>query len=630
MFKALAEPSTLIFVDTNVLAMPFRLHRRARQGLYRLLQKPIQDKRLIVPGWVANEYFHNAFLKAGSHGFSESMQRLWERMPKQSELVQHLRRTTSHSEQAYLAEKLGQDDVNGIDLIANRLDHIKTLLGNVGKELSPSDIHDELVATLEGCFSSLDFSEHCDDINALAERRRINRIPPGLTDDEKTENADGDLAIWLEILEIASRSIMQDGSQFERVLFLTQEQKNDYVYAPKSRLRDDNDSISEKNSKPEVWIIDPRLVAEFESRVGLREIAITSVDHLAAGAVATIPGGDPKKEIGDLLAELNREQTSVGSAETHGVATAGNEDSRHTQAVVLEVAARAELEDGEVGAPGVADAIAAMNPPELAIPERAKSDEKSFEGEVDNLTYRSVFDGLNSHNWYMQNDAVKVLVRNKLPQNLGWCFLLGRAVCQAAEGNAWDAVDLLLAMDHPDADIRQQAFVAGAIYEGFFDPEGNIRQSFKLRALKPMLEFLEKPYYVAARTFLANVMRQHEDRFYWLPGEPRPNVEIAIRTQADEEGEKVSEALVNVTGFREKNLLRHEADNDLRWLYSSTMSIDALVTNVADRVLLGRDDIRIRFDPPNSAAATAPRLDAAVGLVFDTEVLATPDRVAGN
>ncbi|MEI6002504.1 hypothetical protein H3V53_36940 [Paraburkholderia bengalensis] len=637
MFNALADPKTLIFLDTNVLALPFRLHRRARLGLYRLLQKPVQDKRLVVPGWVANEYFHNAFLKASTHGFSESVQKLADRIPTQSEVVQHLRRATSIGEQTYLADKLGVTTGNGVDLISTKLEQIKALLGNVGKELSPSEIHDELISELPGSFVHLDFSNQCNNLSVLAERRRANRIPPGLTDARKSQNADGDLAIWLEILEIASKRFVEiqahgeeEGAKkpaFERVLLLTQEQKSDYVYAPKTRIRDDDPTKIEQNVKPEIWVIDPRLASEFEARLGSREIAISTIDHIAAGGVATIPGGDPKKEIGDLLAELTLEQNPTTPTEEGG-STLVSGDGSGKQVFSDEPAdTNQDAVPADVAPPPPQEQIVETARPRLEIPEAAESNEKEFVTQIDDPIYRKIIDGLNTHNWYMQNDVVSVLIENSLPQNLGWCFVLGRALYQAAVGNAWQAIDLLLALDHPEADIRQQSFIAGAAYEIFFDPTGNLRETFKARFLREVIAMLEKPYYAVAREFIVERMRRFSERFYWLPGEPHPEVEVVIRRLPADEALKIAEVIVRVEGFADQNILRQEEEDGLAWLYSNSMSLDALITNVSDRVLVSPEAIRVVSEPANVVLTSNVKLDAADGLVFDTEILELPVRL---
>lgn len=66
-----------------------------------------------------------------------------------------------------------------------------------------------------------------------ANGRIEHRLPPGFRDDGKPENRLGDLIILYEILE-KSAAVAGD---FPRVLFISRDEKSDWVYAPAQRTR---------------------------------------------------------------------------------------------------------------------------------------------------------------------------------------------------------------------------------------------------------------------------------------------------------------------------------------------------------------------------------------------------------
>ncbi|MEW5621920.1 hypothetical protein ABGT18_11460 [Pseudomonas putida] len=49
-------PSTLIFIDTNILSYLFKLHAAARQEFCAWASVAINEKRFFLPAWCAGEY----------------------------------------------------------------------------------------------------------------------------------------------------------------------------------------------------------------------------------------------------------------------------------------------------------------------------------------------------------------------------------------------------------------------------------------------------------------------------------------------------------------------------------------------------------------------------------------------
>lgn len=74
-----------------------------------------------------------------------------DKIPVQAEVRKTLRRAISGEEQAYLAGKLGKEASKGIEALTGELERIRQLLVNVGHELDPAVIHDELLQELSDC-----------------------------------------------------------------------------------------------------------------------------------------------------------------------------------------------------------------------------------------------------------------------------------------------------------------------------------------------------------------------------------------------------------------------------------------------------------------------------------------------
>jgi hypothetical protein len=602
-FDLFSDEQTLVFVDTNILALPFRFHSRAREGFFSLLQIASSQKRLVVPAWASNEFFHGAFKANGSaHGFSSTVKKQLGSAPTADSVRKILSRALSDEELDNYSNSNGvsRDDV--IDDLARTIDKWNKDIDRLGKDLDAEFIHGQLLDALKGCFLSLDFTEHCALVERHADRRRANRIPPGLTDGKKGDadrrgvsagNVDGDLALWLEILQ-AARDIAtgvlstRDGDpEYNHVIVLCEERKEDFLYTPANRQREEPERTHQpkptKNDTPPIKVPDPRLVSEFERAVGHRSLAFVTMEELARGSL----GAKPDRRIRQFIEALTQQKdTEAGSGES------GATEDRNT--LVVEETIR--VSDAVV----VSDAPAAAT---LAIPEGAMSAEKDFIEGLPEGSEKDTITRINTHNWYIQNPAILELRTERFPCDLGAAFVLGRAVYQAADGSAWRASEFLRGLDGwvSDPNEYDQAFVAGAAYEMLFTGHGVLREMPKSGAMDIVLDLLNAPRWRPAWECIHAQLRKAGRIVLATPGEAVPNIRLELRHEEADGKRTVTDVLLRIGEGPQVSLKATVIDDPLK-IYSA--SVSRLVDDVAEFLLVRNEAVTEEKSPPVDDDAT--------------------------
>ncbi|HDS1656710.1 TPA: hypothetical protein QEL76_004702, partial [Stenotrophomonas maltophilia] len=315
MYQIFMDPGTLVFLDTNVLGVPFRMHSEARKGFYQILQKPIEQNRLFVPGWVCNEYFFNGVLKAKNstqHGFSSDALSSIGSIPASKVVKRFVAEAASSQEMSDLGIKLGVTAEKAAHALGEMFENCSSMIKSVGKDRDPEIIHQELLFHLQERCLSIDFGEHLSVVEEQAARRRANRIPPGLTDEDKGDhkrgssagNADGDLAIWLEILARSGSLTLDSTTRYSNTLVICEEKKSDFFYSPMRRriaasVSDPKTTVT-PNDNPRLSLVDPRLVSEFEARIGHRNVGFVRIEHIVS-ALSTAASGPLDPEIRSFI-----------------------------------------------------------------------------------------------------------------------------------------------------------------------------------------------------------------------------------------------------------------------------------------------------------------------------------------
>ncbi|MFM0758009.1 PIN-like domain-containing protein [Paraburkholderia strydomiana] len=631
-YESFASPRTLVFVDTNVLALPFNFHSAARRGFYSLLKIPTTGDRLRVPGWASNEFFHRAFRsKESDHGFAGNVKKTLGSFPNKDHMMTVLSRSASQEELSRLARQYEVEPERVLAHISKVFSKLNESFGKLGSDLDPDLVHAELDRELRGCYLPLNFDRHCAEVAAHADRRRANRIPPGLTDDRKGDadrrgrdagNVDGDLALWLEILnasaEINSKRAID--AKYESVLVLCEERKGDFIYAPKFRSHEEAARKPAtkrlKNNEPKISLIDPRLASEFETKLGHRNIAFVNIEHIADGWLRSPPADRAAaSEIREFVIALTqqKDRDDIDGADT---VAGANSIALVTEVINAEPPA-------EVPRPDAAGDEQVPAELQLAIPMEAMTAEKAFIESMPEGDAKSIIERINSHNWYVQNPAILELEASGIARDVGVAFVMGRSVYQAAEGSAWRAVSFVENFDRwaTANDDPQQAFIAGAVYEAFFDSNGAFRETRKTEKLPDLLNLLQSPRWRSARAHFLATLGDRQDSFYWLPGQPIPVIQLTIETHAVEAHWLIDRAVVLVEGFEARDLVR--PSREIEWSVRSSASRESIIAEVSEYTLIPHSSIALTVAP---AEAAEGELRIAPNQVLDPRLLLPPTR----
>ncbi len=140
-----------------------------------------------------------------------------------------------------------------------------------------------------------------------------------------------------------------------------------------------------------------------------------------------------------------------------------------------------------------------------------------------------IINGLKSHNWYTQNDALALLdseSANKMAKDS--LFVVGRNIYQAACGNANAAQYFLtnfMSITSGFEVEKRKAILDGMLFEIFFNPKGELRESIKSRYFDDVFELQRYPEVKESFDFISQALTSARGNFYALPGK---NLELAV------------------------------------------------------------------------------------------------------
>jgi len=413
-------------------------------------------------------------------------------------------------------------------------------------------IHQQIEKHLSAAILESNLAALCARAGQEGQGRFEHRLPPGFRDADKTENRFGDLIIWYEILEKS----VAEAAAFPKVLFLTRDEKSDWVYAPKMRMEvAQGVRKAVGNTEPEIKLADPRLVLEFRRVTGHGDVTIASIDTLVEGL---------SKDSPSLFAHLAA-AIQINIERSAPLSGAGEESEAPASQTLAEVSAEAapvapEAQPESVPAEPIGGAPVAPEP-EIAAFEMAVSAEppqpclqyeqsalRDREYQADAPSeINEVIRALKSLNWYTQNPAVLKIrgLREEVFPASAW-FVLGRNIYQAACGNSQKAMDFMAGLESQlrlFPDETAQHLLAGMLFEIFFDSRGEFREKAKFSYADKPLSVVTHADYGQVLEFINYQLRGYEARLVFRPGEqrartlriawapvPRPELERAEET----------------------------------------------------------------------------------------------------
>lgn len=618
---------TLIFIDTNILSYLFKLHSAARQEFFDWAVEAIGEGRLYLPAWCAGEYLAkvrenllHTYTPKGK-GDDQPRKALEAMLDTASLFVDDaVLRATSYvgTRTEYLTGF--REAIDGLRQYTRAFKH----------QFDPDEIHAEIQEHLGTAVLESPLAALCERAAKEGPARIEHRLPPGFRDEGKPENRLGDLIIWLELLEYS----FERRADFTHVLFLTNDEKSDWVYAPSKRL--DVTRAGPRpvpNINPKLKIIDPRLVSEFRQVVGHSDVSICSLSSLVQGISKTDP-----TIVAQLAAAI---QIDLGVSEglpTEIEMPAQAESHAEQETVIESVSAvnaqaepavEADSSDVDQGRPVYLPAQPAHElPDEIAAAVQLEGyRDATFESDAPGQL-NEIISSLKSHNWYIQNPAIekiKSILSEDFPPT-SW-FVLGRNIYQAACGNAQKAMDFMANLDtrlkrFPDP--VSMYILAGMTYEIYFNSQGTLRDSPKADYLAKPLALLVKDEYSGVRAFIRSKLEQAGAQLYFYPGDDRTQTVVVQSVPSETDDILAADKrrlLSSITIDGRQILVGVQPENDeLLTRYRASYSATDILDDISTTLSIPRWALTLQL---------APEVDTTVRFVIPDDRWFTP-RIAGD
>ncbi len=577
----LKDSDTIVFLDTNVLAHLYKLHLDARNEFYSWADGLLSEERLKIPAWALSEYL--AKFKQGK------LKEYTVKSNEPNEIKKKLENLHSMASLFVDQSLLSKINFNGdrkqfLEAFEKAIDVLPSFTAVFNQEFDAATIHDEIASKLSFAVLPSDIARLCVRAGNEGELRNSHRMPPGFKDSSKTENKNGDIIIWFEILDYATKM----KNKFKRVVFLTNDEKPDWVYPPSKRIHVDKGCRKQvPNTNPIIKLPDPRLVAEFNAKVGYRDLHIITLPIFIKALSKSVP--DEFKN----LAEAIQVESEVATSDKD---TAVADD-------VSEIIQEAPSEDTCIQAPTevhikspiIEDTIATASDYTVYPPDalRDSAYEINLASDID-LVIRD----LKSHDWYTQNPAIIRIksIRHREFNNGAW-FVLGRNIYQAACGNSQKALEFMRNLDielFRHANESANHILSGMIYEIFFDCDGNFRPLLKANFVDQTFAVISTADYQLSKSFIQKALAPYRDRIYVIPGDIKMlhlSINIAIEIET-------SIHYLESVMFDHKQLVQ-EADKDDVFRFSGARfwTSESIVTRLSKNYGIPKNQIVLDLIP---------------------------------
>lgn len=605
-----SDSQTLVFLDTNILAYLYKLHEAARSEFFVWSDSVVAANRLVIPAWAASEYLSRVTSKSLDSYTPKSKE------PSQAKRVlDALHETASLFVDEPLLHKISfsGDRAAYLNGFRGAIDALEKYTRAFSQQFDPSVIHQQVIDHLSAVILDSDLAALCTRASKEGGARFEHRLPPGFRDGNKDENRFGDLIIWFEILDKAVASKVA----LPKVLFITNDEKSDWVYAPKMRteiVAGARKAVG--NSNPEIKLADPRLVSEFKRQTGHPNLSICSLATLVEGLskVSATQFAQLAAAIQINTQEAAPSPSPIVGAEPLGVDFMGD------------VAAAASNEPTE-DAVEVADEMQR----EHSSPQPIEPVEPRLQYELEALQdshYQSdapseinvIIRDLKSLNWYTQNPAIVKIqaIRDEDFTPSSW-FVLGRNIYQAACGNSQKAMDFMAALKFRLGQFPNETamhLLAGMLFEIYFDAHGELRDVTKFGYADKPLAVVTEPAYADACTFILFHLHRSRARLNFLPGShERKTLRIVSEpvVNEDKNDTKVPISKIQSVTLDGTELIR-ETPNQLddAWeliLGESKISHERLKATVSEDLAIPKWAITIQFDPlvPDNSMLVVPK-----------------------
>ncbi|WP_161972878.1 PIN-like domain-containing protein [Enterovibrio baiacu] len=565
---------TLILFDTNILAYLYKLHANARNEFYTWSDSAINDNRLFLPGWAASEYSNRVTTNKLDDYTNKNNNATPDKAKKMYEALYEIASLFVDDEILANSQFAGDRD-QFLDGFLGTIKSLDAYTRAFKTQFKVGDVHNEITKHFSKVVLNSDLTELCAKANREGDTRFEHRLPPGFKDGGKGENRFGDLIIWYEILN-KSKELK---ASFDHVLFLSNDEKSDWVYAPKFRANVSGGArkfVSNKN--PVIKIADPRLVSEFSNNLGHSNFTVCSLALL----IESLSKVDPKSFTNLAGAiQINIQETIIpakGSNEPADEAVEPTEEAAEPTeeaAEPTEEAAEPAEEAVEPAEEAAEPAEEAAEPAEEAAEPAEEAAEPAEEASEPTEPLPLIFEyaqealqdslyqadapseindiirDLKSYNWYTQNPAIsKISSMAKESIDPSSCFVLGRNIYQAACGNSQKASEYMVSLRRKlsifPIEIANH-ILAGMVFEVYFDSSCQYREDVKFDYASSILSLLIKDDFEQAKSFIRYHLQDHEEQLLFIPGdqgEPKSEITINVSMSQGEESSFILDSVM--------------------------------------------------------------------------------------
>lgn len=572
---------TLIFFDTNILAYLYKLHANARSEFYAWSDSIIKEERLFLPSWAASEYA-NRVTTNKLEDYTSKNDNVSPDKAKKMYLALYEMASLFLDDDILSRNHFEGDRNQFLDEFLSTIKSLDKYTMAFNTQFKVGDVHNEITSLFSQIVLNSNLTELCAKANREGDARFEHRLPPGFKDGGKGENRFGDLIIWYEILE-QSKNL---DDKFDHIIFLSNDEKSDWVYSPKFRAvvhAGNRKQVSNKN--PIIKVADPRLVAEFNNTIGHSNFTICSLALL----IESLSKIDPKRFTN--LAGAIQINIQENKEDTEHV----GEGTKPAQEEIVPAQEYAELVEEEI-LPAQEDAeLANDDDPVFIYTQEALSDslyEVDLPSEIN-----EIIRALKSYNWYTQNPAISK-ISSIVDENLdaSSCFVLGRNIYQAACGNSQKAIEYMTSLSRklqifPDEIANH--ILAGMAFEIYFDSKAQYRTSIKFDYASNVLSLLATDNFEPAKNFIRHHLQAHKDELLFMPGDQgEPKQEITINAALSDEDDS-SFVLTSVV-FNNKELIDDE--DEPFWPYSSEYSVSKIRTEISSTLAIPKWALILKFN----------------------------------
>ncbi len=608
----LDDTETVVFLDTSILSYLYKLQGAARKEFYSWAEGLIEKGRLKIPAWVLCEY--TTKLKERRLGDYTVRSKEPDEIRRKLENLHML--AGSFVDESILKSIGSTDDrLSFLKKFQRAISNLSSFTNVFKTQFDADQIHQEIASKLSPAVLKSKISDLCVRAGREGELRIAHRIPPGYKDAGKSDNKYGDIIIWFEILSFSSTHM----ERFRKTVFLTNDDKSDWVYAPVSRI-EHKAARPIPNRDPTIKLPDPRLVAEYSALVGHNNLYIITLPVFIE-ALSNIRPTDVKNLASAIQIEQER-SVAKGEPRENGEVQEAIEENKTPHSMSLDVTG---LEVGPDERPTTYERpeSSAATTQLIDYPPDALRD-SAYEcghSEID-----EIISNLKSYNWYTQNPAItKIkLLRNKEFSASAW-FVLGRNIYQAACGNSQKALEFLqnldIELDRHAPDVANH-ILSGMLFEVYFGSDGRFRHRSKASQIDRPFAEVAKPRYEKTKNFILSKLAGYVKKMLVTPGNTKPvHLTIRVRKEKAPESAESSFYLQSVT-LENKQLLKDlpEDSSDIpvtnMWGQRSYWNVEMVKTTLSENWVIPEWQINVTVKPQD---CTDCMLTLPKGKVLDLE-----------